>query len=176
MVQEQIYLPVKTLAHGTNINSKYRIGISDVKRAADVAGSDYGSFSLQVIVNNPGQNDDGTVLENFSNLSFDEESTNYLPRVIGDRFITIDSDGKLTTNGDYPNQSKYIRVADVDNLPNISKELVPMGFGALSLPHAVSLGTPSGKCGTLLHSQQRHLLKQIKKIVVEHLTKMYTMD
>ncbi len=135
---------VKTLAHGTNINSKYRIGISDVKRAADVAGSDYGSFSLQVIVNNPGQNDDGTVLENFSNLSFDEESTNYLPRVIGDRFITIDSDGKLTTNGDYPNQSKYIRVADVDNLPNISKELVPMGFGALSLPHAVSLGTPSG--------------------------------
>ncbi len=117
---------VKTLAHGTNINSKYRIGISDVKRAADVAGSDYGSFSLQVIVNNPGQNDDGTVLENFSNLSFDEESTNYLPRVIGDRFITIDSDGKLTTNGDYPNQSKYIRVADVDNLPNISKELVPM--------------------------------------------------
>ncbi len=135
---------VKTLAHGTNINSKYRIGISDIKRAADVAGSDFGSFSLQVIVNNPGQNDDGTVLENFSNLSFDEESTNYLPRAIGDRFITIDSDGKLTTNGDYPNQSEYIRVADVDNLPNISKELVPMGFGALSLPHAVSLGTPSG--------------------------------
>ena len=135
---------VKTLSHGTNMNSKYKVGISDVKRAADVAGSDYGSFSLQVIVNNPGQNDDGTVLENFSNLNFDEESTNYLPRVIGDRFITVDSNGKLTTNGDYPNNSKYIRVADIGNLPNISKELVPMGFGKVTEPHVVALGTPSG--------------------------------
>ena len=103
------------------MNSKFRVGISDVKRAADVAGSDYGSFSLQVITNNPGQNDDGTVLENFSNINFDENSTNYLPRVIGDKFITIDSDGKLTTNGDYPNNSKYIRVSDISNLPNTSK-------------------------------------------------------
>ena len=135
---------VKTLSHGSNMNSKFRVGISDVKRAADVAGSDYGSFSLQVITNNPGQNDDGTVLENFSNINFDENSTNYLPRVIGDKFITIDSDGKLTTNGDYPNNSKYIRVSDISNLPNTSKELVPMGFDALSLPHRITLGTPSG--------------------------------
>jgi len=135
---------VKTIAHGTNQNSKYKIGISDIKRAADVPGSDYGSFALQVIVNNPGQNDDGTVLENFSNLNFDEESDNYLPRKVGDRFITTDSNGKLTTNGDYPNQSKYIRISDFTNLPNISKELVPMGFGAVTLPHVVAIGTPSG--------------------------------
>ena len=135
---------VKTISHGTNQNSKYKIGISDVKRAADVPGSDFGSFSLQVIVNNPGQNDDGTVLENFSNLNFDEDSDNFLPRRIGDRFITTDSNGKLTTNGDYPNQSKFIRVSDFSNLTNISKELVPMGFGAVSLPHVVAIGTPSG--------------------------------
>ena len=65
---------VKTISHGTNMNSKYKIGISNVKRAVDVPGSDYGSFDLQVIVNNPGQNDDGTILENFSNLNFDEDS------------------------------------------------------------------------------------------------------
>ena len=60
---------VKTLAHGTNHEfTKYRIGISNVKRAVDVAGSDYGSFSLQVIVNNPGQNDDGIILENYDSL------------------------------------------------------------------------------------------------------------
>ena len=73
------------------------------------------SEDVQVITNNPGQNDDGTVLENFSNISFDENSTNYLPRVIGDKFITIDSDGKLTSNGDYPNNSKYIRVSDIQS-------------------------------------------------------------
>ena len=132
---------VNTRAHGTNVNSKYKIGVSDVKQASDVPGSDYGSFSLQVIVNNPGQNDDGTVLENFSNLNFDDESTNYLPRVIGDRNITIDSAGKLTTNGDYPNQSDYIYISDVV-ASGVSKELVPMGFGKVTQPHVTNISSP----------------------------------
>jgi len=135
---------VSTRSHGTNVNSKYRIGISDVKRPADVPGSDYGSFSLQVIVNNPGQNDDGTILENFQNLNFDEESTNFLPRVIGDRNVSIDSNGKLTYNGDFPNQSKYIYISSYSNLTGISKDLVPMGFGAVALPHNTSLASLAG--------------------------------
>ena len=135
---------VNTRSHGTNVNSKYRIGISDVKRPADVPGSDYGSFSLQVIVNNPGQNDDGTILENFQNLNFDEESTNYLPRVIGDRYVTIDTNGKLTYNGDFPNQSKYIYISDFTNLVGISKDLVPMGFGILSVPHNTTIASAGG--------------------------------
>jgi hypothetical protein len=126
---------VNTRSHGTNQNSKYKVGILDVKRPADVPGSDYGSFSLQVMINNPGQNDDGVVLETFQNINFDEESTNFLPRVIGDRYVTIDSNGKLTYNGDYPNQSKYIYISDYSALTGISKELVPMGFGSLSVPH-----------------------------------------
>ena len=135
---------VNTRSHGTNMNSKYRIGIADIKRPVDVPGSDYGSFSLQVIVNNPGQNDDGTILENFQNLNFDEESTNYLPRVIGDRYVTIDSNGKLTYNGDYPNQSKYIYVSDYTNLVGISKDLVPMGFGKVVQPHNTGVASLAG--------------------------------
>jgi len=135
---------VNTIAHGTNMNSKYRVGIADVKRPVDVAGSDYGSFSLQVIVNNPGQNDDGTVLETFQNLNFDEDSVNYLPRVIGDRYTTIDNQGKLTNNGDYPNQSKYIYISNYGNLTGISKDLVPMGFDKVLQPHNTTLTTPSG--------------------------------
>jgi len=135
---------VNTIAHGTNMNSKYRVGIADVKRPVDVPGSDYGSFSLQVIVNNPGQNDDGTVLETFQNLNFDEDSVNYLPRVIGDRYTTIDNQGKLTNNGDYPNQSKYIYISNYGNLTGISKDLVPMGFDKVLQPHNTTLTTPSG--------------------------------
>ena len=135
---------VKTRSHGTDMNSKYRVGISDVKRPADVPGSDYGSFTLQVIVNNPGETDDGTILETFSNLNFDEESTNYLPRVIGDRYVTIDSNGKLTYNGDYPNQSKYVYISDFGNLTGISKDLVPMGFDKLTVPHTTSLVSANG--------------------------------
>ena len=133
---------VATTAHGTNQNTLYRVGVSNIKPATDVAGSDYGSFDIQVIVNNPGQNDDGIVLENFSNLNLDPDSDNYVVRRIGDRFITIDSNGKLTTNGDYPNQSSYIRISgptitsttteisSLKDLEAIPEELVPMGFAA----------------------------------------------
>ena len=149
---------VATIAHGTNQNTLYRTGISNVKRAVDVAGSDYGSFSLQVIVNNPGQNDDGVILENFDNLNLDADSDNYVVRRIGDRFITIDSNGKLTTNGDYPNESSYIRISgptitsatteisSLKDLEAIPEELVPMGFAAPIQPNVVDVITsiPSG--------------------------------
>ena len=137
---------VKTRADGNLTNSKFKLGIRDIKPASDVAGSDYGTFTLDVQVNNPGQNDDGTILETFQNLNFDEDSPNYLPRKVGDRFVTIDSQGKLTNHGDYPNQSKYIRITGPDtsttaleesslkDLANVSKELLPMGFGKLTTP------------------------------------------
>ena len=135
---------VNTRSHGSNVNSLYKIGISDVKEPTDVAGSDYGSFTLSVQVNNPGESDDGTILESFQNLNFDEDSVNYLPRAIGDRYVTIDSQGKLTYNGDYPNKSKYIYVSDFGNLEGIAKGLVPMGFGKLSAPVQAAIATLSG--------------------------------
>jgi len=140
---------VKTRSHGTNMNTKYRVGISNVKRADDVVGSDYGSFDLQVIVNNPGQNDDGTILENFQNLTFDEDSVNFLPRAIGDRNTTIDSNGKLTHNGDYPNKSKFVYISDYDALTGIAKELVPMGFAKVSQPHNTSVAASSVASGSM---------------------------
>ena len=138
-----------TRSHGSDVNSKYKIGISDVKPASDVPGSDYGSFSVQVIVNNPGQNDDGTILENFQNLNFDESSPNFVSKVIGDRFVTIDSNGKLTNNGDYPNLSKYIFVTESAALTGISKELVPMGFGKVLQPHKTVLAASVAVSGSM---------------------------
>ena len=134
---------VKTRSHGTSQNTKYKVGISNIKQPADVPGSDYGSFDLQVLVNNPGQNDDNTVLENFQGLNFDEDSTNYLPLRVGDRFVSIDSNGKLTNEGDYPNQSKFVYISDFSNLTGISKDLVPMGFAALSQPHVLPVTSQS---------------------------------
>jgi hypothetical protein len=134
---------VKTRSHGSSQNEAYKVGISNIKQPADVPGSDYGAFDLQVIVNNPGQNDDNTVLENFQGLNFDEDSVNYLPRKIGDRYVSIDSNGKLTNNGDYPNQSKYVYVSNFGNLTGISKDLVPMGFAALVQPHVLSTTSQS---------------------------------
>ena len=155
---------VNTRSHGTSLNTRFRIGISDVKPATDVVGSDYGTFSLQVIKHNPGQTDDGDILENFSGLNFDEDSVNYLPRVIGDTYTTIDnSTGKLTNNGDYPNRSKYVYISDYGNLTGISKELVPMGFGKLTLPHRTSVvsGSASFPTASLLGLTQAASSSQV---------------
>jgi len=142
---------VKTRADGNLTNAKFKLGIRDIKPASDVPGSDFGTFTLDVQVNNPGQNDDGTILESFQNLNFDEDSPNYLPRKVGDRFVTIDSQGKLTNHGDYPNQSKFIRITGTDtsttaleasslkDLANVSSELLPMGFGKLTTPTLATL-------------------------------------
>ena len=129
---------VYTRSHGSNINKELKIGILNVKPAADVAGSDYGTFSLQVRVNNPGGLDDDNILEQYDSLTFDPNSPNYFAKRIGDRHVTIDSNGKLTYFGTLPNLSKHIRVGDYasntsgeNNLSQHPKEVVPMGYEAV---------------------------------------------
>ncbi len=126
---------VKTRSHGEDVNSKFKIAISDTAAAGTVPGSDYGSFSLKVLRNNPGQNNDGEVLEQWANLNFDPDSGNFLPRAIGDRYVTIDSEGKLTYNGDWPNKSVHIYISDYStNLQGVDEAIVPHGFSAVSHP------------------------------------------
>ena len=120
---------VKTRSHGSNVNDDVYVVISNVKAAGSIAGSDYGSFSLAVH-----KVDDGSLVESWHNLSFDATSTNYLPRVIGDRYVTIDANGKLTYNGDWPNMSNNIYISDYSALEFAPKTVVPMGHGALTNP------------------------------------------
>tara|TARA_A100001011_G_scaffold287032_1_gene297890 strand:+ start:631 stop:3090 length:2460 start_codon:yes stop_codon:yes gene_type:complete len=129
---------VYTRSHGSNINSEMKIAIRDVKPSADIAGSDYGTFSLQVRVNNPNGIDDDNIMEQFDNLTFDPESPNYFAKRIGDRHVVIDSNGKLTNFGTLPNLSKHIRIGDYNsstagenNLSQHPKEVVPMGHQAV---------------------------------------------
>ena len=75
------------------------------------------------------------ILEEFTNLNFDPESTNYLPRAIGDRYVTIDSNGKLTYNGDWPNKSVHIYISDYETeLEGIAETLIPHGYAAVTNP------------------------------------------
>ena len=95
-----------------DINKSIKIAILNIKPATDVAGSDFGTWSLQVRVHNPNGTDDDNILEQWDGLTFDQKSSNYFAKKIGDRYVTIDSNGKLTYYGDYPNLSKHIRVGD----------------------------------------------------------------
>ena len=129
---------VNTRSHGTDINQKFKIAILSVKKAGTIAGSDYGTFSLQL--RQTGLDDNGltkdNILEQYDNLNFDPKSTNFFARRIGDRYVTIDSAGKLTYNGDWPNRSKHIYVSDYTDIANGStpKSLSPMGHAAISIP------------------------------------------
>ena len=134
-----------TRSHGSDVNSTLKVHILNVKPAKDIAGSDFGTFSIQVRVHNPNGLDDDNILEQYDGLNFDSTSPNYFAKRIGDRFVEIDSNGKLTHYGNYQNLSKYIRVGDYSmtdgtGLEDFAREtaVVPMGHAELNLP---SLGT-----------------------------------
>jgi len=134
-----------TLSHGTATNYEFKVGIRDIKPASAVPGSEYGTFSVIVrrvdtskvpnSIFGQGVQDTDTrpnIVEEFTGLNLDPNSPNYIKRVIGDKYITVDANGKVSTNGDYNNASAHIRVevdTDVD-AGAIDSTLVPFGFGA----------------------------------------------
>jgi len=149
-----------TLSHGNPTNYEFKIGIRDIKPASEVPGSEYGTFTVLVrrvdtskipnsVFGQTVQDSDTrpSIVEEFSGVNLDPNSPNYIKRVIGDKDIQIDANGKVILNGDYPNASKHIRVevdSDVDSGANNST-LVPFGFAKLTspLPSGVTLPSPS---------------------------------
>jgi hypothetical protein len=98
-----------TLGDGNPYNTEYKIGISNVKAAGESAATDYATFT--VTVRGFADTDKKkTVLETYNNVNLDPASPNYIAKVIGDRDVTIDANGKQNETGDYANRSKFIRV------------------------------------------------------------------
>ena len=130
---------VYTRSHGSNINKELKVNILNVKDAGSVAGSDYGTFSLQVrsvnFNNDRLRPSNDSVIEQFDNVSLDVNESNYFARVIGDRHTSIDSNGKLTYYGDYPNKSKHIRVGDYSDLETFPTTVVPFGHNKVYVPY-----------------------------------------
>jgi len=100
---------IHSLGDGTIYNGEYKVSVFNVKAAGSSNATDYATFSLMI---RKGSDTDKrkTVLETFNNLNLDPASPNYIKKVIGDRNLSIDSLGKQTENGDYPNRSKFVRV------------------------------------------------------------------
>ena len=130
---------VKTRSHGSDVNNKFKLVILNVKAAGAIAGSDFGNFSLQL--RQTGLNDNNltkdNILEQWDGLNFDPTSPNYFAKRIGDRYVTIASDGKLTYNGDWPNMSKHIYVSDFSAIADSESPvtIVPMGHAAINNPY-----------------------------------------
>jgi hypothetical protein len=121
-----------TLGHGDTYNTKYKIGISNVKAAGEDGATDYSTFTV-TIRSYSDTDKRKAVIETFNNVNLDAASPNYIARRIGDRYNTIDSDGKITENGDYSNRSKYVRVV-VAAAGSFPISAAPFGHGAYTNP------------------------------------------
>jgi hypothetical protein len=77
---------VHTLAHGTSCNKDYKVSIANQLTPGDIDGvPQYTTFSL--ILRNYDDTDNGqTPVAAWNNLTLDPTSTNYIARVIGDRY------------------------------------------------------------------------------------------
>jgi hypothetical protein len=156
-----------TLSHGTSVNHEVKIGIRDIKTADEVSDPNgYGTFTVEVrrvntsnIANSPYSSKDTDttpqIVETFLNVNLDPNSPKYIARVIGDRYQYVDNDNRVLISGDYPNQSKYIRV-QVD--PSVSTgandaSLIPFGFKALVSPIANASGSLNLSAATYRTSQ-----------------------
>lgn len=126
-----------TIPDGNASNTQVKVSIENVKAAGTLTGTDYGSFN--VVVRAFDDTDKRTeVLETYANLTLDPDDANYVARVIGDAYTTIDSAGKLTKNGDWDNASKYIRVEMSSGYP---ESVIPVANAPYSVPVASATQT-----------------------------------
>jgi hypothetical protein len=125
---------VHTLGDGNVENKRFKIQISNVK-ASD--GEAYGTFTLTV----RGFDDIDkrkNILETYNGLDLDPTSPNYIAKRIGDRKVSIDSNGKITETGNFGNISKYIRI-EAATEGTYPLTAVPFGNAPYQLP--INLGT-----------------------------------
>jgi hypothetical protein len=125
----------ETFGVGNSANTKVKIGISNIKAAGSVNGTDYGTFTITVR-DYADTNKKKIVLETYSNVNLDPNSPNYIARVIGDRKLSINSLGKITETGDWINNSKYVRVVMPETTAPV--QAVPFGHLAYTLPVSAS--------------------------------------
>jgi len=126
-----------TLGDGTNENTRFKISLSGVQAAGESGATDYSVFTVTVRAFSD-TDKRKTVLETFNNVNLDPASPNYIARVIGDMNRTFDEmNGKVSENGDWQNNSDYIRV-EVANQGSYPVSAVPFGHEAPELPVNIS--------------------------------------
>ena len=119
---------LKTISEGA-ITNNYQAGVDSANGTLDagtrnnvrweITGANTGSgqFSLSIRRGNDTATQK-SVLEQFNNLSMDPTAANYVAKVIGNTYYTVEQDGVdyyVKSNGDYPNSSAYVFVGAVNS-------------------------------------------------------------
>ncbi len=127
---------VHTLSDGSNSNTDVKISIQSIKYQLDT--DEFGTFTLLVRRSND-TDTKSEVLEQWDNLTLDPNSPDFIARRIGNAAPYTDPITNETYyQGDYPNNSQWIRIElsdDAFSLPNVA---LPYGFAALQNPLILS--------------------------------------
>jgi len=142
-VKQQLF-KVISLADGTDTNNSYKISIINTTIPGTDPGTTYGSFTI-LVREFTDTDQRPVVLESYTSLNLDPDSSNYISRRIGDKSFSVNASGVVSTFGDYKNVSKYIRISVVDDVKNkaISANVKPFGFEALIQPISSSYAMPT---------------------------------
>jgi len=116
---------IKTISEGEMMNNYQSIdsanGTLDSGSANNLrweiasVNTSSGQFSLLVRRGND-TSTQKAILETYNNVSLDPQASNYISKVIGDTYETVEQDGTdffVKTNGNYPRRSAYIYVSEV---------------------------------------------------------------
>ena len=142
---------IHTLTDGLDANTSYKISIVNNILPGSDPGSDYGSFTL-LVREYTDTDQRPVILENYSGLNLDPDSTNYIARRIGDKYNTVSDLGVISIYGDYNNVSKYIRI-ETDSAvatKSVSANVKPFGFAAVTQPVSSSYSMPTASFVTQL--------------------------
>jgi len=113
------------LDHAEWAQNNLKISIANINYSEDQFNK-FGTFD--VLVRRANDTDASpVVVERFSNCNLDANSLDYIARKIGDAFVQFDTTTRrLETRGEYPNNSKYIRV-EMD-AEDYDSQLLPFGY------------------------------------------------
>ena len=134
---EKALFKFHSLGHGDECNTDYKISIANLREPADIDNEEqYSTFSILIRRYND-TDKNPIILEQYNNCNLDPNSSQYIARVIGDRYPQYnDTLGKVELLGNYPNVSRLCRVEVSENVAagGISPKLSPKGFEAVSNP------------------------------------------
>tara|TARA_Y100000593_G_scaffold86296_1_gene164744 strand:+ start:291 stop:2504 length:2214 start_codon:yes stop_codon:yes gene_type:complete len=145
----KIPFKLHTLSDGDTMNSAGTAGSSNILTEGtknnfryEISNVNYnkGTFALTLRAGNDTETQK-QILESWTNVSLDPNSTNYIAKAIGDQYNTIATDENgnpfLKLVGDYPQKSKYVRVEVVEKTVDYLDENgnVRVPAASASLPH-----------------------------------------
>ena len=123
-----------------------KVSIQDIKYSRNPNENPYGSFT--VIIRRASDNDASPqIVESFTGCTLNPTSPNYIKRKIGDQTLAwSEAERRWTEQGDFANQSRYVRVETDQDLDGNALDATCLPFGFFGPPRLKGFGVeqPTG--------------------------------